>query len=810
MLSNKTSSYNSQTKATVDIVICVHNALDYVKECLHSLFCKKTMDFNLIIVDDGSNQKTKEYLEEVANRNNAKLIRHNIAKGYTVSVNAGVRISKSDYVILLNSDTIVTKYWIEKLIECANSNPRTGVVGPLSNAASWQSVPYLKGDVGYNKNPLPHEINLEIISLLVEFTSTKKFPEVPFINGFCYVIKREVINKVGYFDEETFPKGYGEEDDYSIRVKKAGFDLRVADHCYIYHKKSASYTPKRRVELCKNAKKLLAQKQGEQLVEEYINKVKNNDSLKANRDNIKLAFDQISNIKDVLSKSILFLVDDRHIELASMIKEIKLLEKCGFNIKLAVKEKSKSELLEISSNIDDSFIFYNTENELVNKAKNFDLVILHVLNTPEVKTNNYIWQNTYEYKIGKNNSCQESEIRKGAWNKLIFLHEIIDNDRYEHRCDKKIVVYTAITGGYDSLKEPTVISNKCDYICFTDDTSLKSNVWEIRPITSYMNDNSLTARRYKILPHLFLKDYEYSVWIDGSIKLVANPEGMIKKELATDNMACFKHSCRNCIYDEAETIIKLEKANKDIVSNQIEKYSLENYPKKNGLIESGVLIRKHNNVDIIRLMNAWWNEIINFSERDQLSFNYVIWKFKLKYKIINKNIYDNEYLKTYKHQILDATKGFNVVSYGEHSIMENIGPVYYEHNYAQEIYSSKNNLNGILVFLATYKKQLITYFRFTLKENDKIVRSVILDNKEIKDNTYYPIIFEPILDSKNKRYTFTIRPIEKNVMTPITLGLGDNDTLSVNLIMNLNGQKCNNWIFHRLLYPNMLKEIVKR
>ncbi|AKL95227.1 glycosyltransferase [Clostridium aceticum] len=206
----------------------------------------------------------------------------------------------------------------------------------------------------------------------------------------------------------------------------------------------------------------------------------------------------------------------------------------------------------------------------------------------------------------------------------------------------KIAVYTAITGKYEKLKEPRFVSKKCDYICFTDDKSMKSNIWEIRKIKNPSDHLIKTARRYKILPHLYLPDYEYSIWVDGSMLIIGDLNKLLKKELDNEKMAFFKHPTRDCLYDEAR-VCSRKKDNPKIISKQIERYKLAGYKKNQGLIASGVIMRKHNEAEVKKLMKAWWNEVASFSIRDQISFNYVAWKNKASYKIIQKNIFHNEY-----------------------------------------------------------------------------------------------------------------------------------------------------------------------
>ncbi len=244
---------------TVDIVIPVHNALDDVKECLQSV--EKTLldTHRIILVDDGSDSDTQKYLTDYAAAwpSHVKLIRHNQAKGYTKAANAGMKASTSaDYVILLNSDTVVPPLWSLKLVHCAQSAPEIGIVGPLSNAVSWQSVPEIKDkDGSYSLNPLPESMTIEDADSLCQSHSLAIYPRVTLVNGFCFLIKRSVIDMIGYFDEISYPKGYCEENDYCFRASDAGFDLAIATDTYVFHAKSKSYTPKKRLVLCEESRK---------------------------------------------------------------------------------------------------------------------------------------------------------------------------------------------------------------------------------------------------------------------------------------------------------------------------------------------------------------------------------------------------------------------------------------------------------------------------------------------------------------------------------------------------------------------------
>lgn len=247
----------------VDIVICVHNALEDTKKCLNSLFRNTNVPYRLIIVNDGSGVETTEYLEKLQRDPMVVLLKNDIAQGYTFAANQGLCFSDADFVVLLNSDTVVPPKWLDRLVECMNSSSRVGMAGPLSNTASWQSVPSIfNGEGDWADNSLPDGMDVAAMSNLVAAASSRAYPEVGFLNGFCLIIRRELIEDIGIFDEENFGRGYGEENDFSLRATSAGWKLLVADDCYVYHAQSKSYSTQRRTELVRQSDAILRAKHG--------------------------------------------------------------------------------------------------------------------------------------------------------------------------------------------------------------------------------------------------------------------------------------------------------------------------------------------------------------------------------------------------------------------------------------------------------------------------------------------------------------------------------------------------------------------
>jgi len=221
-------------------------------------------------VDDGSCDDTRAYLREFCAEQFATLLRNETAMGYTFAANQGMRASSAGYVILLNSDTIVTLGWLEKMVACAESDPKVGLVGPLSNTASWQSVPKIEEDGDWATNPLPEGLSIAEMGGLVAKYSGQVYPRMSFLNGFCLLIRRKVMDDIGLFDEEAFGRGYGEENDYCLRARQAGWMLALADDAYVYHAQSKSYSHEKRKMLADHAGMQLAAKHGGDIIAQGV------------------------------------------------------------------------------------------------------------------------------------------------------------------------------------------------------------------------------------------------------------------------------------------------------------------------------------------------------------------------------------------------------------------------------------------------------------------------------------------------------------------------------------------------------------
>lgn len=213
----------------------------------------------------------------------------------------------------------------------------------------------------------------------------------------------------------------------------------------------------------------------------------------------------------------------------------------------------------------------------------------------------------------------------------------------------KNVIYTCITGKYDTLLDPTYITEGFDYICFTDNEDFKSKIWDIRPLPKETEELSqVKKQRYvKLNPHKLLHEYDISIWVDGNVSINGDLNefinSTIKKEIS---VYVPQHPSRNCIYAESKAVISMKKDKKEIVDPQMKRYEEEGFPKNYGLLQSNILLRKHNESDCIRLMEAWFDELKENSHRDQLSFNYVLWKNSdINVVYMDKFIYKSKWFK---------------------------------------------------------------------------------------------------------------------------------------------------------------------
>ncbi len=242
-------------KERVTVVIPIYNALDDLKKCVDSVI--QYTDFtkvDVMLIDDKSpDERIGMYLNTL-NKDQFIIHRNEKNGGFSHNVNYGFQHSKGD-VILLNTDTIVTRNWVEKLERCAYSNPYIATVTPFSNSATICSLPYFCED-----NRLPKGFTVDGFAELIEKCSMHEYPEIPVAVGFCMYVKRSVIDEVGLFDEEAFERGYGEENDFCYRARLCGYSHVLCDDLFIYHSGTASFVPQEKLKMIEAHERILEQR----------------------------------------------------------------------------------------------------------------------------------------------------------------------------------------------------------------------------------------------------------------------------------------------------------------------------------------------------------------------------------------------------------------------------------------------------------------------------------------------------------------------------------------------------------------------
>jgi len=284
--------YASNSKEMVEIIICVNDTCEYIGRCVESIFEFTSEPYKIIIIDDGCNDQTRNYLADLEKYcPNIILKRNEKSDGYAKAINIGLKLSNAEYCVLLSSNTIVSKGWIDKLVCCIKSDSDVGIASPLSNAALWQSVPYLQEENGdLTINNLPKDIDIEKYVEIISETSECLYPKIPLLNGFCLIIHRSVIERIGYFDERKFNNGFCEDYDYCMRAGLANIKLALVDNTYVYYECSDIYANKRKLQIESNFIKL-RRKYRDAVINNTVDEIKNNKSLDDIRSRVRSAIE---------------------------------------------------------------------------------------------------------------------------------------------------------------------------------------------------------------------------------------------------------------------------------------------------------------------------------------------------------------------------------------------------------------------------------------------------------------------------------------------------------------------------------------
>lgn len=227
-----------RARPPASIVIPVFNAAPQLATCLKSIR-RNSPEVEVVLVDDRSTEAgVSEVIEAFAGEHpGAKVVRNEANYGFASSANAGFEACAPGHdIVLLNSDTEVTASWIDKLAVGAYLEEDVATVGPLSNAAGVFTVP-----VEYEDSGLPDGLSAEMCNRLLEEVGPRAYDETPATSGFCIYIRRDVLARIGVFDDFLFRQGYAEDNDLCVRATQLGLKHVVDDSTFVFHQRGASF-----------------------------------------------------------------------------------------------------------------------------------------------------------------------------------------------------------------------------------------------------------------------------------------------------------------------------------------------------------------------------------------------------------------------------------------------------------------------------------------------------------------------------------------------------------------------------------------
>jgi len=211
----------------IEIVLPVSNAstADSVRTCLAALLEHTPGTYHLTILDQGTSSETSVYLAEFMRQFET---RADSQATCDLLFAVDVPLGSSEFIILLDDAARVTPSWLERMAACAQSDPRIGIVGPLTNKPGLQSITISQSDLTWAGNPLPSGVSPDLVSTELASASAQIYPRLPKLDPCCLLLRRLMIDEIGWPDLATSLA------DYSQRAVAAGWQLALADDAYVY------------------------------------------------------------------------------------------------------------------------------------------------------------------------------------------------------------------------------------------------------------------------------------------------------------------------------------------------------------------------------------------------------------------------------------------------------------------------------------------------------------------------------------------------------------------------------------------------
>ena len=215
---------NESSQPKIFIIILNFNGHDVLAQCLSSVYQSNYLNFEVVVVDNNSSDTSLEQAKKSFSR--ANFIKNSENFGFSKGNNVGIRwaLEKfADYVLILNNDTVLEKTTLSELVQAMQKNESAGISSPVILSAKNNSVWFAGGNINWHKMRTSHVYEIKSDT---PYTSE-------YISGCAMFVKKDVFKKIGIFDERFFL--YYEDADFSMRAKKAGFDLLIIPSTRIRH-----------------------------------------------------------------------------------------------------------------------------------------------------------------------------------------------------------------------------------------------------------------------------------------------------------------------------------------------------------------------------------------------------------------------------------------------------------------------------------------------------------------------------------------------------------------------------------------------
>lgn len=231
-------SAGNRSRPAVSVIIPVYGGLQVTQACLESVLDSDLPPYaSITIVNDNSpDPQISELCRKTAAKAGLNLVVNRENLGFVKNANTGFSLDPEADVILLNSDTVVSGNWVQRLQHCAYQEDRIGTVTPFSNNGTICSYPVFP-----LANDLPDGWSPRTLDDAFSAENDGAWAEIPTAVGFCMYIKRACLAETGLFDEENFGHGYGEECDFSLRASSRGWKNVIAGDVFVYHEGGASF-----------------------------------------------------------------------------------------------------------------------------------------------------------------------------------------------------------------------------------------------------------------------------------------------------------------------------------------------------------------------------------------------------------------------------------------------------------------------------------------------------------------------------------------------------------------------------------------